>query len=524
MRRTFCGIVPRNIDGTEGASPARAAYVYCIALAGIVVLAAILRLPSLGSRPLWLDEAYSAWFSALSFHELWSSVPQYETHPPLYYSLLKAWRYVFGDSEAGLRSLSVVASVATVLLVAGSGRLLKLGRQGETVSLLAALLLAVNAGSIKYAQEARPYALETLAVTVAVMACIALLQTLRRKGAVGMKAMAPWAGVLALSGGLLLWCHNTALFVAFGIWFALGVAVLIEPAADRVRPLFVITASGVAALFIWAPFLPWFIHQSRAFSAMQFWIEPRAADLISAWILAGGGTAPAALAVMLGLAGSWALWRRDRSLAVFACIVLVLPLSLVLGISFAVKPIYIDRLFGWMAVPLALLAACGIVSAARSPGLRTAVIVVLLIASLRMVISQYIEAPIEDIRGLSAEVAAKALPGDIVVAVPNELAVGFEYYGREPNFPVVSYIPGPFPYLRPAGERRYVGNLGAPAVEASDASTLASTLAASNRVWLVTRRSDLYDPQGYIEDAVQSGRELVSERRSGLIDLRLFGR
>ena len=43
-------------------------------------------------RPLWLDEAYSAWFSAQSWHVLWTDVPTYETHPPFYYSLLKLWR------------------------------------------------------------------------------------------------------------------------------------------------------------------------------------------------------------------------------------------------------------------------------------------------------------------------------------------------------------------------------------------------------------------------------------------------
>ena len=46
----------------------------------------------LGGRNLWLDEAFSAWFSERSLHYLWTVLPTYEAHPPFYYSLLKVWR------------------------------------------------------------------------------------------------------------------------------------------------------------------------------------------------------------------------------------------------------------------------------------------------------------------------------------------------------------------------------------------------------------------------------------------------
>jgi mannosyltransferase len=54
-----------------------------LALAAILVFAALaVRLIGITMRPLWLDEAYSAWFSAQSWHDLWTVVPTYETHPP----------------------------------------------------------------------------------------------------------------------------------------------------------------------------------------------------------------------------------------------------------------------------------------------------------------------------------------------------------------------------------------------------------------------------------------------------------
>ena len=53
--------------------------------AGLTLLALALRLTHLGSRPLWLDEAFSAWFSDRSYYYLWHVLPTYEAHPPFYY-------------------------------------------------------------------------------------------------------------------------------------------------------------------------------------------------------------------------------------------------------------------------------------------------------------------------------------------------------------------------------------------------------------------------------------------------------
>ena len=53
-------------------------------LAAMTFLALAIRLIGIGQRPLWLDEGYSAWFASRPWHELWTVVPTYETHPPFY--------------------------------------------------------------------------------------------------------------------------------------------------------------------------------------------------------------------------------------------------------------------------------------------------------------------------------------------------------------------------------------------------------------------------------------------------------
>lgn len=509
---------------SEDARPTLRASVFWPCIAAIFTIAVALRVFSLAKWPLWLDEAYSAWFSALPLEDLWTKVPNYETHPPLYYTVLKGWCQLFGTSEAGLRSLSVLSSVVAVLLLSASGRLLKSGRKGEAVSLLAGLLLAVNAGNIKYAQEARPYALETLAVTMALVASAGLLAGLRRQSDATPKQFVPWAVMLAVSGGLLLWCHNTAPFVAVGIWCGLGTAIVMQRAVARWKTLALAIASGIGALVIWAPFLPWFVRQGESFGAMQFWLNTSRYDLIAAWVLAAGGVAPAITAIVLAMPGIRVLWRHDRTLTVNLCLVLLIPLVLVLSVSFFVKPIFIDRLFGWMAPPLMLLIASGIVGVSRSFGGMAMLCSVVLCISLQAVATGYAEPRIEDFRRLTDDIATQALPGDIAVVVPNEIGVALQYYGHRPGFVDAVYLPGPFPYLNGGLERHYIGNLGAPAISRADVENLQQRLRGYSRIWLITRRIDLYDPKDFVQQALSAVTKPVADMRFGLVKVQLLER
>src|SRR5437899_10148581 len=81
---------------------------------GLVVLALAVRMIGLGLRPYWLDEAYSLVAIGRTWHELWTVVPTYETHPPFYYSLLKFWSSWIGTGPIAMRGFSVLLSIATI--------------------------------------------------------------------------------------------------------------------------------------------------------------------------------------------------------------------------------------------------------------------------------------------------------------------------------------------------------------------------------------------------------------------------
>jgi mannosyltransferase len=128
------------------------------ALAAIVGAAALLRFWALGRQGMWYDEGVTGWLMRFSPGEILGAIPKTESNPPLYYLVAWAWTRLFGDTAAGLRSLSALAGVATVPVTFAAGRALV----GRRVGLVAAALVAVSPLLIWYSQEARNYSLFVL--------------------------------------------------------------------------------------------------------------------------------------------------------------------------------------------------------------------------------------------------------------------------------------------------------------------------------------------------------------------------
>jgi hypothetical protein len=482
-------VAPGQDGFFEGGAPLapRRFWTWC---ALVCVVALLVRVPRLASRSLWLDEAYSAWFSNLPLAELWTRVPLYETHPPFYYTLLKGWRVLFGDGEAALRSMSVVASVATVLLVVAAPRVARLGPLAQRVGLLGGLFLALNAGSVQFAEEARPYALQAFTAAIAIFCSFMLL----RAGVPRWR----WVAGLALAAGVTMWLHSTGMFVALGIWSGLLLAAGTLPAQRRRGVLLRAAVAGVLALMVWLPFLPSFLAQRAGMARLDFWVRFAPGDLPAAWVLAAGGRPLKIVAALLALAGLAMLWRRSRAGAWHMLAVLaVAPVAIALYSYFA-KPIFLPRLFEWLAPPMTVLMALGVFAlrpAWRKPAV--ALVVGLSVYALQAFYAR----PTENWRKMVAQLADEARPGDVVVAAPNEVQVAVSYY-LEPGrlrAPIV-YLPAPFP--APGMARRYVGNLGAPAVDRADVERVRAMLAGYRRVWLVERRMDLYDPRRALRAAL----------------------
>jgi mannosyltransferase len=168
-------------------------------IAGLTVLAALLRLPTLSQQSFWLDEGYTLRLLRLPFGQMLSTVPNTESTPYLYYAVAWMWTRAFGLGEYGVRSLSAIAGIATVPIVFAATR--RIGTRRAAA--IAALLVAVSPLMVWFSQEARSYALAAMLSSLTVL-CLAGYERTRRGG---------WLAGWAVSAALGLATHYFLVFV-----------------------------------------------------------------------------------------------------------------------------------------------------------------------------------------------------------------------------------------------------------------------------------------------------------------------
>lgn len=120
----------------------------------ILLIAFFLRVHDIGGQSLWHDEGNTYVQTTRNFAESAENASR-DIHPPLYYWIITVWTRFMGDTEAGLRSLSLFASLITVATTYAIGKRLF----GFVPAVLAMIFISLNTFSIYYAQEARMYAL-----------------------------------------------------------------------------------------------------------------------------------------------------------------------------------------------------------------------------------------------------------------------------------------------------------------------------------------------------------------------------
>jgi mannosyltransferase len=205
MRASTTEAQPSPLSRVErrGHSPRR----YLWALAGVTLVAALVRFPTLDLQSFWHDEAVTV--NRVLHPSLWdtlSTLPGSESTPPLYYVLAWFWSKIFGTGEAGLRSLSALLGTATVPVAYAAASRLVSRRAG----LVAAALVAVNPLLVWYSQEARAYALLVL------LTAVSFLFFVRARDSWSGRDLAWWA----VASALALASHYFAAFVVVpeAIW------------------------------------------------------------------------------------------------------------------------------------------------------------------------------------------------------------------------------------------------------------------------------------------------------------------
>ena len=480
------------------------------AIVALATLAAILvRFVGIGSRSLWLDEAYSAWFSGMSWIGIWAEMPKYETHPPVYYSILKLWRELFGDSAGALRGLSAAAGVAAVPVIALAAR--ELGALGKVrrpllLAALACLMIALSPRLVTVGQDARPYALLLLAYAGALTFWLRLSRSFQGRD-VPEGTIADWTGLGAATVAIL-WLHGLGILHAAAL---LGALVLTAaPSASRARwTRLGATVSVVSILYL--PCLLMMAGRTGDWSSGWLHWDPIAfpgalLDLYGLHRLDESATPIAArvlMAVLLFI-GIRSLWRSGERGAAggLALLILFPPLAAAL-ISQLGFPLFLPRTLAAVLAPAYLIAAYAIAQLPRQRLVLAAAAVALLFA---VNLAQTLARPSLEKWDTAASILEREMkPGDVIWAYPNDVQLPLER-ALAKRRPIVA-VPARYPALSAPGYRRS----GSPAVVTIDAR-MAQDWAKANRpgpgatVWLVWMGEAISDPDGTVVEELSRGR------------------
>lgn len=214
-----------------------------LAVAALVALGVVLRFVT--TSPLWLDEALSVNIASLPLGEIGDALRQ-DGHPPLYYWLLHGWMSVFGDGDAAVRALSGVFGVLALPLAWEAGR-----RRAGTVGGLSVLaVVAVTPWAVRYATEARMYALVFTLVLAAWLLADDLLAGASRSR---------WVGLVVVTGGAVL-SHYWVLHLGIAAVVLLAVRWWHGDAEARAGSVRVASALAVGSL-AFVPWVPAFLDQ-----------------------------------------------------------------------------------------------------------------------------------------------------------------------------------------------------------------------------------------------------------------------
>jgi mannosyltransferase len=417
---------------------------YGLGLAAMMLTGLALRLYTIGSESLWLDEGFSALAATkTTVREVLNFIYHEDLHPPLYYVILHFWIGLFGDSETAMRTLSAIFGTLSIPLVVRLGRDLM---DRKTAS-LAALLTAICVYHVFFGQEVRGYSLFGLLALLSMVFWVRLFER------PGFGAVAGYVACTVLTlyshpyGVFHVACQNLMFVVLWLLerplrlgWLGwIGVQSLVGLAFS---PWIAVTVRNVG----WA-------HQGQASMLIpSIWDIPGAlkafsgdADFIATW--SGERFWLGGLFVLLMLAGLWpARWggkrcpeesgfqRADspvrRQGVVLASVWLACTILIPYIVTMLSVPVFSNRYMVSGSFAFLLLVARGVGQFPWRP-LRTAVGAGVILSQVWILVPYYTQVNKEQWREIASDVESRAQPGDLVLFhAPYCRTAIYWYYAR----------------------------------------------------------------------------------------------
>lgn len=392
-----------------------------VAVVFIILLAALLRFHAVASKSFWLDEGMSVEYARLPWGLFVRTLWKREANMALFYVMLRYWLMI-GRSAGLVRGLSVLFSVATVPFIYTLGRRL-FNRQ---TGLIAAFLLAINAYHVRYAQEARSYA---LVVFLCVLASWLFVRNLQEPPS------SRW-GAYTFVCVLAVYSH-----------FYAGLVVLAHLVSLAGRPWKELPKKEIARHLGWFACLvaPIAIFVFRTGPEPISWIMPVQPGMLLRFGVELSGNFGELLLILVVLAiGSAALASQRAHLRKdgdnqewnfwFLLCWLFVPIALVIVASLA-RPLFFTRFLNPCLPALILLVAAGVLSA-RPRGLRWLLLSAISICSILGTAAYYrsdFDIPRPDWSAAASYVFTRTRPGDSIFFYQDNGQPPFNFYRWQRN-------------------------------------------------------------------------------------------
>ena len=383
----------------------------------VVAVAAGVALRLGSTSDLWLDEALSVNIARLPLGDMVDALRR-DGHPPLYYLLLHGWISVFGDGDEAVRSLSGVFSLAALPLMWLAAERYA-GRAAAGAGLV---LLATNPFAIRYATEARMYALVTLLVLAG---WLALRTALDRPSPLAL-------GGTAAATGLLLLTH----YWSFYLVAATAAVLLWAWRGGHAGARRVVLAMAVGCV-LFVPWLPAFLDQAGS-TGTPWGLPQRPTSVLTTSLTDwGGGTLNGlngeaqllgivlALLVLLALFARPAddvrveLDLRTQPHARHEVVVVALTMGIAVVAAYATSSAFASRYTAGVFPIVLLVAAYGVTRLPRA-GMQSLALALVAVLGLARGVDNAITSRTQG-GDVARYIVANGAPGDVVAYCPDQL-------------------------------------------------------------------------------------------------------
>lgn len=506
---------------------------FCFILLMLFLTSLFLKVIFSDNLSLWLDEAYTVWFTKRTWFELWFWVPEFESHPPLYYSLMKMWGSAFGELNGiYYRYASIFLSCCLFVVSFFSIKSLKnyLGLESNNSYLASSLLILFSPIIFWYSVEARPYLFFSLSYFVAVYYAMKIIMYPGKNR---------YWFFFVIGSFFTNWSHSIGPLFSAALFLALFLNVIFLE--SKKKYLINIMVSGVVVGILSIPLVYFIFNQLSQWSVSTWIPEP---SFSSFWNAIESFLFPnyfygylenrfgiffsevsSALVILIISAllsfGLFKVYKKNKSLLLlYVLSVSVVPV-VTLFVSYYGPNVFLTRTLVPVLAPYFVLLSIsiGFISNKRIS------FVILLAISLNLSAGIYgkikwgYKEPWQEI---TDTLINQNEEGDAILLLPNSLQIPIGIYDSENVLSgIIASLPEEYPAI---GVSSFypAGTPSVPGLTEDDIFIIKRLTEGKSRVLLLTRSEDLFDPDKIAKKFLSTRYVLVGEKRWGGIILYIF--